>query len=100
MTDNCRIKGVGVTGSHIHLKGLEVRGVPQNNTLNAEFRGIRVSGDDNVLELIDTHHHTGTGLFINGGGGDLVLNADSHDDHDPNSSDGPGENADGFGAHY
>ncbi|MGS2648275.1 right-handed parallel beta-helix repeat-containing protein [Streptosporangium sp. G12] len=100
MTDNCRIKGFGVTGSHLHLKGLEVRGVPQNNTLNAESWGIWVSGDNNVFELINTHHHMGTGLFVNGGGGNLVLNSDSHDNYDPNSSDGPGENADGFGVHY
>nr|WP_165959808.1 right-handed parallel beta-helix repeat-containing protein [Nonomuraea longispora] len=100
MTDNCRIKGFSVTGSYVHLKGLEARGVPQNNKQNAESWGIWVSGSNNVFELIDTHHHMGTGLFINGGGGNLVLNSDSHDNYDPNSSDGPGENADGFGAHY
>ncbi|WP_416904410.1 right-handed parallel beta-helix repeat-containing protein [Micromonospora echinospora] len=100
MTDNCRIKGFNVTGSHLHLRGLEARGVPQNNTLNAESWGIWVSGSNNTFELIDTHHHMGTGLFINGGAGNLVLNSDSHDNYDRNSSDGPGENADGFGAHY
>ncbi|MEH1125657.1 right-handed parallel beta-helix repeat-containing protein [Micromonospora sp. CPCC 206061] len=100
MTDDCRIKGFSVTGSYIHLKGLEVRGVPQNNTLNAESWGIWVSGSNNVFEQIDTHHHMGTGLFINGGGGNLVLNTDSHDNYDLRSSDGPGENADGFGSHY
>ncbi|MGR6919360.1 right-handed parallel beta-helix repeat-containing protein [[Actinomadura] parvosata] len=100
MTDNCRIKGFSVTGSYIHLKGLEARGVPQNNKLNAESWGIWVSGSHNVFESIDTHHHMGTGLFISGGGGNLVLNSDAHDNYDANSSDGPGENADGFGAHY
>lgn len=100
MTDNCRIKGFNVTGSYLHLKGLEARGVPQNNSLNAESWGIWVSGGNNSFELIDTHHHMGTGLFINGGAGNLVLNSDSHDNYDRNSSDGPGENADGFGAHY
>ncbi|MEV4286186.1 carbohydrate-binding protein [Nonomuraea bangladeshensis] len=100
MTDDCRIKGFSVTGSHLHLKGLEARGVPQNNNLNAESWGIWGSGSDNVFEQIDTHHHMGTGLFISGGGGNLVLNSDAHDNYDPNSSDGPGENADGFGAHY
>jgi hypothetical protein len=100
MTDNCRIKGFGVTGSNIHLKGLEVRGVPQNNSLNAESWGLWISGSNNIFEQIDTHHHMGTGLFINGGGGNLVLNSDSHDNYDLRSSDGPGENADGFGSHY
>lgn len=100
MTDNCRIKGFNVTGSHLHLRGLEVKGVPQNNTLNAESWGLWISGSDNTFEQIDTHHHMGTGLFVNGGAGNLVLNSDSHDNYDLRSSDGPGENADGFGSHY
>jgi len=100
MTDNCRIKGFDVTGSYLHLKGLEVRGVPQNNSLNAESWGLWISGGNNTFEQLDTHHHMGTGLFINGGAGNLVLNTDSHDNYDLRSSDGPGENADGFGSHY
>jgi hypothetical protein len=100
MTDNCRIKGFDVTGSWIHLKGLEIKGVPQNNSLNAESWGIWISGGNNVFEQINTHHHMGTGLFVNGGGGNLVLNSDSHDNDDLRSNDGPGENADGFGSHY
>jgi hypothetical protein len=100
MTDNCRIKGFDVTGSYIHLKGLEVRGVPQNNNLNAESWGLWISGSNNTFEQLNTHHHMGTGLFINGGGGNLVLNTDSHDNYDLRSSDSPGENADGFGSHY
>src|SRR5918998_244062 len=100
MTDNCRIKGFNVTGSYLHLKGFEVTGVPQNNNLNAESWGLWISGSNNIFEQIDTHHHMGTGLFINGGGANLVLNSDSHDNYDLRSSDGPGGNADGFGSHY
>jgi hypothetical protein len=100
MTDNCRIKGFSVTGNYIHLKGLEVTGVPQNNTQNAESWGLWISGSNNIFEQLNVHHHMGTGLFINGGGGNLVLNTDSHDNYDLRSSDGPGENADGFGSHY
>lgn len=100
MTDNCRIKGFSVTGSWLHLKGLEVTGVPQNNTRNAESWGLWISGSNNTFEQLDTHHHMGTGLFVNGGSGNLVLNSDSHHNYDLRSSDGPGENADGFGAHY
>ncbi|MGO4760044.1 right-handed parallel beta-helix repeat-containing protein, partial [Streptomyces sp. 2MCAF27] len=99
MTDDCRIKGFDVTGSWIHLKGLEVTGVPQNNNLNHESWGIWISGSNNTFEQINTHHHMGPGLFIQNGGGNLVLNSDSHDNYDPNSSGGAGENADGFGAH-
>lgn len=100
MKDDCRIKGFSVTGSWLHLKGLEVTGVPQNNNRNAESWGLWISGSNNVFEQIDTHHHMGTGLFINGGGGNLVLNSDAHDNYDLHSSDRPGENADGFGSHY
>ncbi len=97
--DNCRIKGFDVTGSFIHLKGLEVTGVRQNNNLNHESWGIWVSGSNNTFELINAHHNMGPGLFIQDGGGNLVLNSDSHDNYDPLTSNGAGESADGFGAH-
>ena len=99
MRDDCRIKGFSVTGDWLHLKGLEVTGVRQNNNLNAESWGIWISGSHNTFERIDTHHHMGAGLFVQNGRDNLVLNSDSHDNYDLNSSDGPGENADGFGAH-
>jgi hypothetical protein len=99
MSDDCRVKGFDVTGSWIHLKGLEVTGVPQNNSLNHESWGIWISGSSNTFELINTHHHMGPGLFIQNGGANLVLNTDSHDNYDLYTSNGAGESADGFGAH-
>ena len=97
--DDCRIKGFDVTGSYVHLKGLEVTGVRQNNTLNHESWGVWITGSDNTFERLNLHNNMGPGLFIKDGGGNLVLNTDSHDNYDPNSSDGAGQNADGFGAH-
>jgi hypothetical protein len=97
--DNCRIKGFDVTGSWIHLKGLEVKGVPQNNNLNHESWGIWITGSNNVFEQLDLHNNMGPGLFVQDGGGNLVLNSDSHDNYDPRTSNGAGESADGFGAH-
>ncbi|WP_327712525.1 right-handed parallel beta-helix repeat-containing protein [Streptomyces sp. NBC_00464] len=99
MTDDCRIKGFDVTGSWIHLKSLEVTGTPQNNTLNHESWGIWNSGSNNTFEQLDVHHIMGPGVFLQDGGGNLVLNTDSHDNYDANSSSGAGTNADGFGAH-
>jgi hypothetical protein len=99
MSDDCRIKGFDVTGNWIHLKGLEVTGVPQNNSLNHESWGIWISGSNNIFELLNTHHHMGPGLFIQNGGGNLVLNTDAHDNYDLYTSNGAGESADGFGAH-
>ena len=99
MTDDCRIKGFDVTGSYLYLKGLEVTGVRQNNNLNHESWGIWVSGSNNTFELINAHNNMGPGLFIQNGGGNLVLNSDSHDNYDTLTSNGAGESADGFGAH-
>ncbi|NUR28262.1 MAG: right-handed parallel beta-helix repeat-containing protein, partial [Catenulispora sp.] len=98
-TDNCRIKGFDVTGSYVHLKGLEVTGVRQNNNLNHESWGIWITGSNNTFEQLNLHNNMGPGLFIKDGGGNLVLNSDSHDNYDPYSSSGAGQNADGFGAH-
>jgi MYXO-CTERM domain-containing protein len=97
--DSCRVKGFDVTGSWIHLKGLEVKGVPQNNMLNHESWGIWISGSNNTFEQINTHNHMGPGLFIQEGGNNLVLNCDSHDNYDPLTSNGAGQSADGFGCH-
>ena len=99
VSDDCRIKGFDVTGNYIHLKGLEVKGVPQNNNLNHESWGIWISGGNNTFESLNLHNNMGPGLFIQDGGGNLVLNSDSHDNYDPRTSNGAGESADGFGAH-
>jgi hypothetical protein len=99
VSNDCRIKGFDVTASYVHLKGLEAQGVPQNNALNHESWAIWITGSNNVFEQLDLHNNMGPGLFIQDGGGNLVLNCDSHDNYDPRSSDGAGQNADGFGAH-
>ncbi|WP_322400762.1 right-handed parallel beta-helix repeat-containing protein [Massilia luteola] len=101
MKDNCRVKGFNVTGSWIHLKGLEVTGAPQQpgNLLNNESWGVWNSGSNNTFEALNTHHHMGPGMFIAKGSNNLVLNVDSHHNYDPYSKSGPGQNADGFGVH-
>jgi hypothetical protein len=99
MKDDCRVKGFNVTGSWIHLNGLEVTGVPQHNNKNHESWGVWISGSNNIFERLNAHNNMGPGLFIQNGGGNLVLNSDSHDNYDPLTSNGAGESADGFGAH-
>ena len=100
VTDNCRIKGFDVTGSYLHLQGLEITGVRQNNNLNHESWGMWISGSNSTFERLNIHNTMGAGLFISGGSGDLVLNSDSHDNYDSLTSNGAGERGDGFGAHY
>jgi hypothetical protein len=85
--ENCRVKGFNVTASYLHLKGLELKGAPQQpgNLLNNESWGIWVKGSYNTFEALNTYN--------------LVLNVDSHHNYDPYSKSGAGQNADGFGAH-
>jgi MYXO-CTERM domain-containing protein len=97
--DSCRIKGILVSGNYIHLKGLEIKGVRQNNDLNHESWGVWIQGSNNLFEQLDIHHIMGAGLFIQQGANNLVLNCDSHHNLDEHTSNGAGESADGFGCH-
>lgn len=99
MTDDCRVKGINVTASWVHLKGLEIKGVPQGNYLNHESWGVWIKGSNNVIEQLNVHHIQGAGVFIKNGANNLVLNTDSHDNYDPKTSNGAGQSADGFGVH-
>ncbi|MGA3051204.1 MAG: right-handed parallel beta-helix repeat-containing protein [Chitinispirillaceae bacterium] len=92
--------GITVTGSWLYFKGLEVCNVPEPG--GPSNRGIYTDGaGNNIFELMNIHNNGGPGFFISHGtGGNLVLNCDSHDNYDPNSSQGNGQNADGFGCHY
>jgi hypothetical protein len=89
--------GFSVTGSYLHIKGLEIKNVPMNTRSNS---GMGASGSNDIFELLNFHHNNGTGLFLRDNGGNLILNCDSHDNYDPTSSQGAGQNADGFGVHY
>jgi hypothetical protein len=91
--------GFVVSGSFLHFKGLEICNVQMTTYSN---NGISVDGGSNdIFELLNLHHNNGNGIFIGkGSGGHLVLNCDAHDNYDPKSSQGDGQNADGFGVHY
>jgi len=91
--------GFVVSGSWLHFKGLEIANVPMNTFSN---NGVAVStGGNCIFELLNMHHNSGNGIFIGKGtGGHLVLNCDAHDNYDATSTQGQGQNADGFGVHY
>ncbi|MES1205285.1 MAG: right-handed parallel beta-helix repeat-containing protein [Pseudomonadota bacterium] len=99
MTATARITGLRVTASWIHLKGFEVKLVPQNITTENESWGIHNVGSNNIFEMLNLHHNMGPGFFLGGGGNNLIVNCDSHHNYDPKSKAGDGENADGFGCH-
>ncbi|MGC4070861.1 MAG: right-handed parallel beta-helix repeat-containing protein [Polyangiaceae bacterium] len=92
--------GFAVSGSWLHFKGLEIRNVPMNTRSNTGM-GVNDPAHDDIFELMNFHHNSGAGFFISHGtGGHLILNSDSHDNYDPTSTQGDGQNADGFGVHY
>ena len=55
--------GFTVSGSYLHFKGLEICCVPMNMYSN---NGISVTGSAayDTFELLNIHHNSGTGLFI------------------------------------
>jgi hypothetical protein len=97
MNAQARLYGFRVTGSWLHFRGLELRGVQQIIMTVNESWCIRVEGGNNdIFERLDLHHNQGPGLFISAGSNNQVLNVDAHDNYDPAMSGG---NSDGFGCH-
>jgi MYXO-CTERM domain-containing protein len=93
---------ITVTGSWMHLKGLEIANGKVGSSGSHSYAMLRTKGaSNNTFELLNIHHGFGPGLFIDtGNGGNLILNCDSHDNYDINGSQGDGQNGDGFGVHY
>jgi hypothetical protein len=97
MNAQARLYGFRVTGSWLHFRGLELRGVQQIIMTVNESWCIRVEGGSNdIFELLDLHHNQGPGLFLQAGSNNQVLNVDSHENYDPAMGGG---NSDGFGCH-
>jgi hypothetical protein len=93
--------GVTITNSKwLHFKGLEFCNVPQLTGATPNCVLVDHSGRI-IFEQCKFHDNGGSGLFFAyGTGGHLVLNCDSYRNYDPKSSQGDGQNADGFGVHY
>jgi MYXO-CTERM domain-containing protein len=91
-----------VTGSWMHLRGLEIANAKVGNSGAHSYSLLRTkNSSNNTFELLHLHHAFGPALFIDGGnGGNLILNCDAHDNYDKDGSQGDGENGDGFGVHY
>jgi Right handed beta helix region/Protein of unknown function (DUF1565) len=91
--------GFTVTGSWLHFKGIEICNLTEDTSAINAIVISKASND--IMELMNTHHNQGSGIFIShGSGGHLFLNCDSHDNYDPTSAQGDGQNSDGFGVHY
>jgi MYXO-CTERM domain-containing protein len=91
--------GITVSGNWLHFKGIEECCLKETTYAN---NGWDVSGSNDIFELLNNHHNQGNGIFMGTktGGGNLILNCDGHDNYDPTTTQGDGQNADGFGVHY
>ncbi|MDC0683025.1 right-handed parallel beta-helix repeat-containing protein [Sorangium atrum] len=91
-----------VTGSWMHLRGLEIANAKVGRSGDHSYSLLRTkNSSNNVFELLHLHHAFGPALFIDtGNGGNLILNCDAHDNYDQDGSQGDGQNGDGFGVHY
>jgi hypothetical protein len=95
LTPQQRVTGFDVTASWIHIRGIEVRGVQQE--IVGDSWGVRIRGNNNIVEQLDVHDGEAPGIFIAGSAANnLVLNCDSHHNYDPLEDGG---NGDGFGCH-
>jgi len=94
-----RVVGIYVTGSYIHLKGLELTGIQTTITAHTESYAVRSEGSHNIYELLSLHDNVGTGLRHFRGGDNLFLNIDAYRNWDNVSQNGLGSNNDGIGIH-
>src|SRR5215831_11099283 len=91
-----------VTGSWMHLRGLEIGNAKVGASGDHSYSLLRTkNASNNTFELLNLHGGFGPGLFVDtGNGGNLILNCDSWNNYDVNGSQGDGQNGDGFGVHY
>jgi hypothetical protein len=94
-----RISAFRVTGSWVHIRGIDVIGVQVTHTGHTQSICFENYGNHNIYEHLAMHDGQAIGLFITRGSNNLVLNCDAYRNHDFTSENGRGGNTDGFGAH-
>lgn len=93
-----RVSAFWVTGSWLHIKGIEITGVyvaPATGNTQSECWSA-AGGSHNIYEQLSMHDGGGIGWYLTKGGYNLVLNCDAYCNYDSNNGGG---NSDGFGCH-
>lgn len=89
---NSNYQGIGVSGSYLHIKGLIIQGAGDN--------GMQVTGSYNSIENCTFRWNCDSGLQMKTGSNNYILNCDSYENFDYESTSGSspnyGGNADGF----
>jgi len=94
-----RVFAFNVTGSYIHLKGLEVIGVQVTILTHTQSECFHNEGSNNIYEQLSMHDGMAIGFYLTRGSNNLVLNCDAYRNWDSVSESGKGGNTDGFGFH-
>ena len=94
-----RVMVFNVTGSYIHIKGLEVVGTQVTIKSHTQSECFHNEGSHNIYEQLAMHDGQAIGFYLIKGSDNLVLNCDAYRNWDYTSEGGKGGNADGFGCH-
>ena len=94
-----RIIAFYMTGSYIHIKGIEVTGVQVTILNHTQSECFEIKGSNNTLENISMHDGMAIGVYLSKGSNNLILNCDAYRNWDSVSEGGRGGNTDGFGCH-
>jgi hypothetical protein len=94
-----RVSAFYVSGSWLHLHGIEVTGVQVTLKTHTQSICFESQGSHNVFERLAMHDGQAIGLYHVRGSDNLFLNCDAWNNWDYTSEDGKGGNVDGFGCH-
>jgi len=81
-------RGLNVSGNFIHVKGITVQGAGDN--------GFYISGSNNFIELCTARWNCDSGFQLKVGSDNYILNCDSYENFDYETTGSIGGNADGF----
>ncbi|CAN5777442.1 right-handed parallel beta-helix repeat-containing protein [soil metagenome] len=97
--EGVRIDAFHITGSWLHLQGLEVTGVQATLKTHSQSICFENDGSHNIYERLSMHDGQAIGIYSVRGSDNLFLNCDAWNNWDYTSEDGKGGNVDGFGCH-
>ena len=94
-----RVDAFHISGSWIHIIGLEVTGVQVTIKKHTQSICFASNGSHNIFERLSMHDGQAIGIYHVDGSDNLFLNCDAWNNWDTTSEDGRGGNVDGFGCH-
>jgi len=94
-----RVMVFNLTGSWIHIKGIEVIGTQVTILTHTQSECFHNEGSHNVYEQLSMHNGQAIGFYLLKGSENLILNCDAYCNYDFTSEGGKGGNTDGFGCH-